>query len=247
MIGYISNIQRFSIHDGPGIRTTVFFQSCPLQCWWCHNPECMAIDGYAEKDNIERMSVKELMKEILKDKAFYQESNGGVTFSGGEPLAQAGFLCDILEEAKGSNIHTAIDTSGYTDRHNIWEIASLTDLFLYDLKLMDNDLHLKYTGVPNTLILKNLRFLDETGKKIIIRIPLIPEITDTANNITSIIDFLKSLKQTYTIDLLPYHKTAAGKYERLKIPYKLKGKNQSVSDITSVINLFKKNNLHVNI
>lgn len=247
MIGYISNIQRFSIHDGPGIRTSVFFQGCPLNCWWCHNPECMAMTGFSEKDNIEKMSVRGLMKEIMKDEAFYRESQGGVTFSGGEPLAQAGFLYEVLKEARDRKIHTAIDTSGYTDRHDISKIAWLTELFLYDLKLMDNDLHLKYTGVPNTLILENLKFLDETAKNIRIRIPLIPQITDTSDNIKAIIDFLKSLKQIYEIDLLPYHKTAEGKYQRLNIPYKLNGKDQNKTDISSIIELFKMNNFYVNV
>ena len=184
--GIIFNIQRFAIHDGPGIRTTVFFKGCPLRCWWCHNPEshkilpekfdgCNLRRGFDQsfsmnKDEIgKEISVDELMNEIVKDRVFYEESGGGVTFSGGEPLMQPEFLIESLKECKALGIHSAVDTSGYTSEGVIDRVSSYADLFLFDLKLMNDDVHEKYTGVSNQIILKNLIELDQLGKKIIIK------------------------------------------------------------------------------
>ncbi len=145
--GIIFNIQQFSVNDGPGIRTTVFFKGCPLGCWWCHNPESKSFD--IEKINGKTLgqeyTVDELFKEIEKDRIFYEESNGGVTFSGGEPFSQPKFLKEILVRCKKNGISTAIDTSGYIDTNILKQFVKITDLFLYDLKLIDPVLHLKYT------------------------------------------------------------------------------------------------------
>ena len=235
MNGLVANIQRFCIHDGPGIRTTVFFQGCPLSCWWCHNPECIGFDAAGAKS----YSPEELMEELIKDRIFFEESGGGVTFSGGEPLAQSEFLAQLLERCRKENIHTAIDTSGYVEKKELKKFLQLADLFLYDLKLIDEELHKKYTGVGNEQILENLRFLDENNAGIEIRIPLIPNITDTRENIRDIRDFIHSLKHQHKVQLLPYHKIAEGKYERLELEYRLKGVEQREGRLEEVRNMFK--------
>ena len=227
--GIIFNIQRFAIHDGPGIRTTVFFKGCPLRCWWCHNPEshkilpekfdgCNLRRGFdqsfsMDKDEIGKdISVDELVNEIVKDRVFYEESNGGVTFSGGEPLMQYEFLSQVLGECKSAGIHSTVDTSGYASNEVIKKAAENTELFLYDLKLMNDDLHQKFTGVSNQIILKNLVELDQLGKKIIIRIPIVPEITDTNENLFAIRGFISYLNNVIEVNLLPYHRAGEGKY-----------------------------------
>ncbi|MFO8054168.1 MAG: glycyl-radical enzyme activating protein [Bacteroidales bacterium] len=235
MKGKISNIQRFSIHDGPGIRTTVFFQGCPLSCWWCHNPECIGFDAGDAKN----YTPEELIEEIKKDKIFFEESGGGVTFSGGEPLSQPGFLLKVIELCHQEKIHAAIDTSGYAEKEQLKKFLQVTDLFLYDLKLIDGQLHKKYTGVGNEQILENLRFLDENNTGIEIRIPLIPGITDTRENIRDIRDFIHALKHQHEVQLHPYHKIAEGKYERLKLEYKLKGVKQSEDRLEEIRRKFE--------
>jgi len=229
--GIIFNIQRFAIHDGPAIRTTVFFKGCPLRCWWCHNPEshkilpekfdgCNLRRGFdqtfsMEKDEIgKEISVDEVMNEIVKDRVFFEESGGGVTFSGGEPLMQPEFLKDVLAECKANGIHTAVDTSGFAPTEIIIDVARSADLFLYDIKLMSEEEHQKYTGVSNQLILKNLIEVDRLGKKIIIRIPIVPELTDTNENLSATRGFISRLKNINEIDLLPYHRIGEGKYKK---------------------------------
>jgi pyruvate formate lyase activating enzyme len=229
--GIIFNIQRFAIHDGPGIRTTVFFKGCPLRCWWCHNPEshkilpekfdgCNLRRGFdqsfsMEKDEIgKEISIDELVKEIVKDRVFYEESSGGVTFSGGEPLMQPEFLIESLKQSKSNGVHTVVDTCGYTSSEIINEVAPYADLFLYDLKLMNDDDHEKYTGVSNQITLKNLETLDQLGKQIIIRFPVVPDITDTNENIFAIRGFISYLNNVVEINLLPYHRAAEGKYNK---------------------------------
>jgi len=170
--GIIFDIKRYAINDGPGIRTTVFLKGCPLNCWWCHNPE--GINLNIEKLNINKkintkinqkekigykINVKDLTNELLKDYIFYKESGGGVTFSGGEPLIQIDFLHSILLECKKNNIKTAIDTCGYSTIKKIDKIYDYVDLFLYDIKFIDEKQHLKYTGKSNEKILSNLKYL----------------------------------------------------------------------------------------
>ena len=229
--GIIFNIQRFAIHDGPGIRTTVFFKGCPLRCWWCHNPEgqeplpekvegCNLRRGFdqsfsMQKDEIgKEFSIDELMNEIVKDKVFYEESSGGVTFSGGEPLMQPEFLIELLNECSSNGVQTAIDTSGYADSEIINQVAQHSDLFLFDLKLMNDDEHQKYTGVSNQVILKNLNELDQLGKKIILRIPIVPDITDSDENLQAIRGFVSYLNNLIEVNILPYHRAGEGKYEK---------------------------------
>ena len=237
MKGIIFSFKRFSVHDGPGIRQTVFFKGCPLTCWWCHNPESQDIktekalrknilDGiaYHQEETIGKlMTVPEVMDEITKDLIFYDESGGGVTFSGGEPLMQHHFLGEILDVCKQSGIHTAVDTTGFASSKVFRKIAAKADLFLYDLKHIDDEAHKKYTGVSNKPILENLKYLNENGKKVIVRFPVIPGINDTEENISAMKAFLKPLKNIREISLLPYHNIANHKYEKIKMDNKMAG------------------------
>lgn len=269
--GKVFNIMKYSIHDGPGIRTTVFLKGCPLSCWWCHNPEsqkreeqlmlfsnrcigCKAcidackqsaikeIDGivitnikecthcgdcakecYAQAREMagKTMTVDEVAAEILRDKDFYQQSKGGVTFSGGEPLMQPSFLMALLKEMKKLGIHTAVDTCGFASKKTIEEVSQLADLFLYDLKHMDSKKHEKYTGVPNHIILENLKLLVDIDKEVIIRIPIIPKINDSDEDLKAFRDFINTLPNIKMVNLLPYHKIGQEKYNRLGKPYKM--------------------------
>ena len=233
--GIIFDIKKFAIHDGPGIRTTVFFKGCSMNCWWCHNPESQNeepefIQKVENKKHTNSsksqeiigklLTTEEVIEEIEKDIIFYEESNGGVTFSGGEALNQPEFLNSLLNKCKEKKIHTALDTSGYVEKEILEKTVDLVDLFLYDLKLIDDDKHTHYTGVSNKVILDNLRFLDEKGKQIVIRIPIIPGITDTEDNLSKIAEFIKSLKDINDVNLLPYNKMGEEKYRRLRRAYK---------------------------
>lgn len=230
--GLIFDIRRFSTKDGPGIRTTVFFKGCPLTCIWCHNPEGRLNDiqqvtrinkvgvyeFHVDEMIGKQMSVNDVMKEILKDSISYEESGGGVTLSGGEPLEQIDFLAQLIRKLKENNIHTALDTSGYAGIENIQKIIDYTDLFLYDLKLMDDNLHIKYTRVSNECILKNLDFILQSGKEVIIRFPVISGINNTRDNINKIKEFIRSKKgRIKEIHLLPFHNIANNKYNKLKL------------------------------
>jgi len=219
--GIIFNIQRFSVHDGPGIRATVFFKGCPLGCWWCHNPESKSFDieDINGKTLGKKYTVDELFTEIEKDRVFFEESKGGITFSGGEPLAQPDFLEEIINKCRENGIRTAVDTSGYTDKNIIKRFIHIADLFLYDIKLIDPVLHLKYTDISNTEILQNLDYLMAQKTNIIIRIPLIPGITATDENIKQIKDYLLKYNIKPEINLLPFHKIAEHKYKKYGIKY----------------------------
>ncbi len=274
--GTIFNIEKYTIHDGPGIRTTVFFKGCPLRCWWCHNPEgqnsrhelvfresrCVGCGECVKncskkalsltsshvtlnKDSCDRcgacaqvcssealsivgkeISVEETIKEIEKDRAFYDESGGGVTFSGGEPLLQPDFLNAILRECNERDIHTTLDTSGYASQEVVDRICDKVDLFLYDIKTMDDSNHKKYTGVSNKLILQNLERLAKNGRDIAISLPIIPRINDDETNILRTGEFISSLHSVKYVSLLAYHKTGVDKYKNLGRSYRL-GKTQS--------------------
>jgi pyruvate formate lyase activating enzyme len=265
-MGMILDIKKFALHDGPGIRTTVFFKGCPLDCWWCHNPESresgpepvfrngrcircgrcveacregaitMTEDGPAVNDGRCRlgfacaeacptearqiigreMSAAEVMKEITSDVVFFDESGGGVTMSGGEPLMQPEFLGRLLRACRTAEIHTALDTTGHAPPEVIGAVADDVDLFLYDLKLMDDAGHRKYCGAPNDLILENLRRLSSEGREIIVRVPLVPGITDGEANLEAIASFLASLPAHHPIDILPYQRLGLDKYDMMK-------------------------------
>jgi len=213
---YIFKIQRYSIHDGPGIRTTLFFCGCPLSCCWCHNPESQAMPLKSNGQDIDSISDL-LMEEIEKDLIFYDDSGGGVTFSGGEPLCQPQLLFKLLDLCREQQIHTCVDTSGYGDADILLKAAQKADLILYDIKLMDDSAHKKYTGKSVVPVLDNLKQLSEQKAAVRLRFPLIPKITDTDENIGRIIAFLKENTIYRDIHILPFHKAGEGKYEALNM------------------------------
>ncbi len=263
--GRVFNIQRFSVHDGPGIRTTVFLKGCPLSCLWCHNPEggsfhpeivvvenrciecgeCVSVcplglpsgvgGGWAgdkrrcvmcgscvdacptEARQIAGRDVwvDEVMEEILKDRVFYDDSGGGVTFSGGEPLAQPRFLTAMLEACRAEGVHTAVDTSGLVSKDRLLDMAALADLVLFDVKLVDAVRHREYTGVSNETILENLRTLGASGCAIWLRVPIIPGINDDPENIEATARLAASLPSVQRVSLLPYHRLGSDKLKRL--------------------------------
>jgi pyruvate formate lyase activating enzyme len=290
--GIVFDVKKFSIHDGPGIRTTVFFKGCPLRCWWCHNPEsqapepelvfragrcigcraCEAVcvqsaiswDGdaistdrenctlcgdcvevcYAEAREIagREMTVAQVMAEIEQDIPFYDESGGGVTFSGGEPLLQRDFLLALLRACVEKEIHTAVDTCGFAPWAILDSIRKHVDLFLYDLKLMDEARHRKFTGVSNELILKNLQMLSAQGHDIFLRVPIIPGINDDAENIRQIGTLAAALPHLKRVDILPYHRAAIEKYHRLDKVYGLPEtrppSDERISEIAEILREF---------
>lgn len=243
MTGTIFDIKRFSIHDGPGIRTTVFMKGCPLSCVWCHNPEsqspeihelfkpdlCLKCERCARQDCPaearimvgERIETEALMARILRDRFSFDESGGGVTFSGGEPLMQGEFLKDLLIRCREEAVHTAVDTSGFASLRLMREVAALANLFLFDIKLIDDSEHITFTGVTNRGILENLKELCNNHCPIELRMPIIPGITDTVSNLEGVAHFLGSLKNCPRIRLLPHHHVAMAKYERFGIDCKL--------------------------
>ena len=268
--GIVFDIKRYAIHDGPGIRTAVFFKGCPLDCWWCHNPEsrlrqpqlmyranrchlcgecvsacpqgaiqvgatavtdlslCQAcgqcaqacVHGAREIAG-QQSSVEQVLAVIERDRVFYDQSGGGVTMTGGEPLLQPAFLTALLRSCKGYDLHTVIDTSGYAPWKVIAAAARFTDLFLFDLKLMDERKHRHYTGVSNRLILANLQRLVLSGAQVQVRIPLIPGVNDDEQNLLHTRQFLDTLPGLAGVEILPYHDSARAKYAALGMGYRM--------------------------
>lgn len=233
--GIIFNIRNFSVHDGPGIRTTVFLKGCPLNCKWCHNPESQRFDierfektkslgsrSFFSYENVgKKYTVARLLDEVTKDTPFFEESGGGITLSGGEPLAQPEFTIELLRVFKSLGINTALDTCGYAPWKVVEKTIPFTDVFLYDIKIIDNQEHVNQTGVSNRLILENLKQLAESAKTIHIRIPLVEGITDSENNLQAIINVINNLKSVKRIDLLPYHTLAKHKFQKFYGNYSL--------------------------
>lgn len=244
MQGNIFNIQRFCTDDGPGIRTTVFLKGCPLSCVWCHNPEGQSFKPeilfYGDKctgcGRCEDLTVnntdfvcfngaKEIcgktvdpdyvISEVLKDKIFYDSSGGGLTVSGGEPLFQPEFTLELLKKAKENGLHTALETCGFANAELMSRTAELTDLFLFDYKETDPVLHKKYTGEDNRLILDNLSLLNDLGKKVILRCPIIPGYNDRDDHFSGISKTAGRFKCIEYIEIEPYHSLGSGKYEAL--------------------------------
>jgi len=262
MEGVIFDIKHYALHDGPGIRQTVFLKGCPFSCWWCHNPESRSrqpftytkeekIDGRVirEKETVGyKISVNDLMAEIERDILFFEESGGGVTFSGGEPMLQFEFLKAVLQQCRLREIHTCVDTTAYVPPEKLQEIARFTNLFLVDMKHMNDTEHRKYTGVGNQTILQNIRFLDEMGKEMIIRYPMIPGINDGESNLLRMMDFLSKLHRKPEISILPYHKIGSHKYARFGIEYKMNGVEEPPAEkVESVRRLFEKGGFQTNI
>jgi pyruvate formate lyase activating enzyme len=267
--GFVFWIERFAIHDGPGIRVAVFLKGCPLRCVWCHSPEsqsprpelllkgdrCLVCggcapfcsheaivetdDGYVTErgrctacgDCVDQCpsgarsiagrmwSVTELLDEIEKDRVFLSRSGGGVTFSGGEPLMQGAFLGDAIDACRAAGLHTAVETSGYGSRSAI-DAAARADLVMFDLKIIDDDRHRRFTGVPNRLILDNFSYLAARHPAVRVRVPVVPGVNDDIQNLDAIGTLAKA-KGVSRIDLLPYHTAGIAKYERLGRSYPL--------------------------
>jgi pyruvate formate lyase activating enzyme len=214
--GTIFSIEEFALNDGPGIRTTVFMKGCPLRCTWCHNPEGLSFTSEVLKTSDgERLcgeiyTARQLADKLLHNRDFFTFTGGGVTFTGGEPLAQPGFLGETLNLLNG--VHTAIETSGYASGEVFRRIIALTDLVLFDIKSMDSSIHKKYTGVDNSLILKNLEILCGSGKEFIVRLPLIPAVNDTLEQMTAVLEAIRGARALQRVEMLRYHRTAGAKY-----------------------------------
>ena len=251
--GLTFDIRRYSVHDGPGIRTTVFLKGCPLNCVWCHNPEGILpepqpmrmshkLDGKETICNVtvgKWLTASDVFDEIEKDLVFYEESGGGVTFSGGEPLMQAEFLLEMLGRCRNANIHTAVDTSGHSDPELFKEVVKQADMLLFDIKTTDSNAHVKYTGIDNTLIMQNLNSLTGSDISVIIRIPIIPGFNDNHEEMEAIRDTLLPLKKNIRrIDLLPYHRLGRKKYEALGLTqpkvFKPDTNNYQMSELKSI-------------
>ena len=242
MQGLIFSIKRYSINDGPGIRVTFFMKGCPLSCWWCHNPEGISPDrelvtrtrkvGEKEFSSNETVgkyySVENILEILDKDRIFFQQSNGGVTFSGGEPMMQFEFLLEALKACKANGYHTAVDTSGFASNENYKAIIPFTDLFLFDIKHLDDSKHIEYTGVSNIGILGNLSMILKTGKEVMVRVPVIPGKNDDIAHLSKLKEVLSALKNDNLkkICLLPYHRIGVSKYKKFNIPYRMNDTEQ---------------------
>jgi pyruvate formate lyase activating enzyme len=263
--GLVFDIKKYAVHDGPGIRTTVFFKGCPLRCLWCHNPEswqgraelsfresrcvgcgqcaetcprgaislvenrpvtdadkcllcgrCVDVCAAGAREIIGReMTVSQVMAEVERDVIFYDQSGGGVTFSGGEPLMQPDFLVALLNQCRALNIRTAVDTSCYAEPEVAESAAEKADLFLCDIKHIDSETHERFTGVGNKLILDNIRRISKAGRKIVIRIPIVPGFNDDPSNIEATGQFAASLPGVGRIDILPFNRGGIEKSARL--------------------------------
>ncbi len=263
--GIIYNIQRFSIHDGEGIRTIIFMKGCPLHCIWCCNPESQSIDpeilflrdkcifcqncvqncpmdfleidrkrcrkcgmcsrvcpADAKKISGKYVTVEDLLKEIEKDRVFYRNSNGGVTISGGEPTMQYDFVAELLRQCHMHDIHTAIETCGYSEQKNLMKVMEHVDEIFFDLKHMDSEKHKALTGVTNKSILENAIKVAGTGKKVTFRIPLVPNCNDEKDNILKTGEFVSKItNDNISIEILPYHRLGEMKFVWLDKEYEL--------------------------
>ena len=264
--GKVFNIQHFSIHDGPGIRTTVFMKGCPLRCVWCHNPESWKIDielsynaekcsgcgacfkacgqgahiisgeGYHVLDrdkcavcgacadvcyynSLEMIgkdyTADEVIADVMRDKIFYETSNGGITLSGGEPLYQFDFACELLKQSKANGLHTCVETSAFTSRERIIQISEYIDMFLIDFKISDSAEHKKYCGVENELILSNLRALNDLGNNIVLRCPIILDINDNEAHFKAIAEIANTHDNISEVNIEPYHPLGISKNQNI--------------------------------
>lgn len=290
MKGIVFNIQRFSINDGPGIRTTVFLKGCNNRCSWCHNPESLSIypemqffsdrcigcgrclnscpNGIQEFKENKRvfhrnkcetcgecakacfsgaieisgksMSAEEVMNEILQDKVYYENSKGGVTISGGEPLLQKAFTKEILMLCKDSNIHTTIQTAGNYNLEALKELLPYTDLIMHDLKAFSDEIHMKYVGCKAGKIKENIKGLAEMAIDLIIRTPVIAGINDSTVEIQNIALMIKDFKRLLYYELIPYHKLGVSRYTHLGMDYIFNFEAPSKEKIEELAELAKK-------
>jgi len=283
--GIVTDIQRFSVHDGPGIRTTVFLKGCNLRCAWCHNPEtlrpgpqlqvlpdkCIGCDACLEacpRDAHEvtggrrvfhrdrctacgacaevcysgalvlvgrEMTAREVMAEVLEDRVFYENSGGGVTLSGGEPLCQREFTLDILGRARAEGIHTAVETNLAAPWQDVAALLPVTDLFLVDVKVMDPAEHERWTGEPNESVLENARRLSREGVPMVVRTPVVPGVNDTVEQVGAVADFIRGFGCLEYYELLPYHPLGTGKYRSLGMDYAMEGLARPEADVMQAL------------
>lgn len=225
--GRIFNIQRFSIHDGPGIRTIVFFKGCYMRCAWCCNPESQnyeietMIEDGKHKTVGRDVTVSEILPEVLADLPYYRRSGGGVTLSGGEVLCQADFAAELLRTCKENGLHTAVESAASAPFEKIEKILPNLDLYLMDIKHMNSQKHKEFTGVSNERIIENAKKIAESGVELIIRTPVIPGFNDTEEEILAISRFAASLPSVREHHLLPYHRLGSDKYSRLGRSYSM--------------------------
>ena len=228
MKGLLFNIQKFSLHDGPGIRTVLFFKGCPLSCKWCSNPEgqraetCLMADGNKKVPDSRLYSIEEILTTCLQDRPFYEESGGGVTLSGGEALTQPKFVVALLQSLREKGIHTALETSGYAQAEVFNEVSALADLVLFDIKHYDDSRHVEGTGVHNDLILANLQTALVEKTPILLRLTIIPGRNNSEEDAHGFASLLRSLG-IETVQLLLFHQFGERKYEALNIPYAMRG------------------------
>ena len=294
--GVVTNIQGYSIHDGPGIRTVVFLKGCGLECRWCSNPECISPRpevGFIKKlctkcgkcaevcpegaliyeegrfPFIDRkrctgcgicssvcsyqalvlygkpMDADEVFDAVDRDKMFYQASGGGITISGGEPLLQPQFVCDLLGKCRRAGIHACMETSGYSDESALRQVLPYIDYVLYDLKHMNSEKHRRYTGRPNSLILSNAEIVAASAVETLFRMPLIPGINDDSQNIRETAEFLHGLgNNVLRIELMPYHRLGKSKYEALDKEFRLSGVlSPEPDEVESVKKAFEDNGI----
>jgi pyruvate formate lyase activating enzyme len=222
--GIVFDIKEFTVHDGPGIRTTVFLKGCPLACMWCHNPEGQSIQPQVirtpsgERVAGREYSSRELAALLNQQASILRTNEGGITFSGGEPLFQAEFVAEVIDAL--DDLHVVLDTCGYGSRQDFLLLLARSNLVFYDLKLIDSQQHLHYTGYDNDLILHNLELLGESGKPFIIRVPLVPGVTDTSANLAGIVDVIKKFPGLVEVNLLPYNRAAGSKYQYAGMEFK---------------------------
>jgi len=270
--GIVTDIQRFSVHDGPGIRTTVFLKGCNLRCAWCHNPEtllpgpqlqvlpakCIGCGACLEacpngahavgedgrpvfhRDRCtacgacaavcyagalvlvgREMTAEAVVAEVLEDRPFYEESAGGVTLSGGEPLAQRGFAVEVLRRCRDEGLHTAVETNLAAPWDHVAEFLPVTDLFMVDVKLTGSEAHARWTGAPNGEILANVRRLARQEQPMVVRTPVVPGVNDTREQVGAVADLIRTFPNLAYYELLPYHPLGTGKYQSLGMEYQL--------------------------
>ena len=233
--GRIFDIQRFSTHDGPGIRTLVFLKGCALRCRWCCNPESQSYEIETMLQNGKPkimgrdVTVDEVLKEVLQDRPYYNRSGGGVTLSGGESLLQPDFAVALLQACKDNGINTAIETTGFANADVIKRFLPHLDTVLMDIKHTNSDKHKEFTGQPNDRILENAKLIASEANKLIIRVPVIPTFNDTVDEIADIAAFTASLPNVNEIHLLPYHNMGRDKYTGL-------GRDYGMGDLKSPTN-----------
>ncbi|MBR3593633.1 MAG: glycyl-radical enzyme activating protein [Clostridia bacterium] len=225
--GRIFDIQRFSVHDGPGVRTIVFLKGCPLRCRWCCNPESQSyeIEKMTQNGTVKTVgrdvTVEEVMQTVIKDRIYYRRSGGGLTLSGGEMLMQPEFALALLKAAKQNGITTAVESTAFAPFSTIEKLLPYIDTFLMDIKHIDSAKHKEYTTKPNELILENALRIAKSGTHLIVRTPVIPGFNDTADEIAAIARFASSLPGVNEMHILPYHRIGQDKYAGLSREYTL--------------------------